>query len=56
VDSRLERRSGVMPEMMVDVWVASHVDLTDVPRIRAVRRLLVEGLAAISDRLEGRTA
>ena len=55
-DPRLELRSGILPETAVDIWVASHVDLTDVPRIRAVRRLLIEGLAAIADRLEGRRA
>lgn len=53
-DPRLERRHGVMPDMAVDIWVLSHSDLADVPRIRAVRRLLVEGLASIADRLEGR--
>ena len=53
-DSRLERRRGIMPAMPVDIWVASHSDLTDVPRIRAVRALLVEALAARSDWLAGR--
>ncbi|MGB5560026.1 MAG: LysR family transcriptional regulator [Paracoccaceae bacterium] len=55
-DARLERRRGVLPDMAVDIWVASHFDLADVPRIRAVRRLLVEGLASIADRLEGRVS
>ncbi len=53
-DPRLSRVAGILPGLAVDIWVASHVDLADVPRIRAVRRLLVDGLAAISDRLEGR--
>ncbi len=53
-DPRLERRPRVMPVMAVDIWVLSHFDLADVQRIRAVRRLLVEGLASIADRLEGR--
>ena len=53
-DPRLERRPGILPETTVDIWVASHFDLVDVPRIRAVRRLLVEGLASLADQLEGR--
>ncbi len=53
-DPRLERQAGLMPEMAVDIWVASHVDLADVPRISAVRKLLVDGLAAQADRLAGR--
>lgn len=55
-DPRLERRRGLMPDMAVDIWVASHFDLADVPRIRAVRRLLVEGLAGIAEQLEGRVS
>ncbi len=55
-DERLERRRGRMSEMSVDIWVASHFDLADAPRIRAVRGLLVEGLASIADRLEGRVS
>lgn len=53
-DPRLERRRGIMPAMPVDVWVASHSDLIDVPRIRAVRAMLVEALAVRSDWLAGR--
>ncbi|MEZ5723207.1 MAG: hypothetical protein R3D59_17860 [Paracoccaceae bacterium] len=36
----------VLPPMAVDVWVASHADLAEVPRIRAVRAMLVRALAA----------
>ena len=53
-DPRLERRRGIMPAMPVDLWVASHGDLADVPRIRAVRALLIEALAARADWLAGR--
>ncbi|MBV1866384.1 MAG: LysR family transcriptional regulator [Marinosulfonomonas sp.] len=52
-DPRLERRRGIMPEMPVDLWVASHSDLADVPRIRAVRGLLVTALASKADLLAG---
>jgi len=31
--------------MHVDVWVASHADLAQVPRIRAVRDMLLRALA-----------
>lgn len=44
-DPRLERVPGVMPAMDVPLWVASHVDLADSPRIRVVRDLLAAGLA-----------
>ena len=53
-DPRLQRRAGIMPDIGVDIWVASHADLADVPRIRAVRKLLVSGLGEIAHRLEGR--
>ena len=53
-DARLERRSGILPEILVNIWVASHADLADVPRIRGVRRMLADALAAAADRLAGR--
>jgi DNA-binding transcriptional LysR family regulator len=52
-DVRLDRLPDAMPAMSVDIWVASHVDLADVPRIRAVRDRLVRALARQSDRLVG---
>jgi len=55
-DSRLERRRGRLPDLAIDIWVASHVDLVDVPRIRAVRQVLVEALAQDADRLSGVSA
>ncbi len=45
-DPRLERLDGVMPEMSVPLWVATHADLTASPRIAVVRDRLVEALAA----------
>ena len=44
-DRRLARLDGLLPAMAVDVWVASHTDLADVPRIRAVRDMLLRALA-----------
>ena len=41
------------PKMAVDIWVASHVDLVDVPRIRAVRDFLIEAISKRADALEG---
>jgi DNA-binding transcriptional LysR family regulator len=49
----LERRRGVVPDMAVDIWVASHADLGDVPRLRAARALLSEALAEDAPRLAG---
>ncbi len=44
-DARLVRLDDILPPMLVDVWVASHVDLAEVPRIRAVREMLLRALA-----------
>ena len=52
-DARLRKVSGVMPPMAVDIWVASHADLAQVPRIALMRRLLTEGLAALAPTLLG---
>jgi DNA-binding transcriptional LysR family regulator len=52
-DARLDRLVGAMPDISVDIWVASHVDLADVARIRAVRERLVQALARQADRLAG---
>ena len=45
-DPRLIRVFGLMPPLQVDLWVASHVDLADTPRIRLIRDLLADGLRA----------
>ncbi len=55
-DSRLDRVDGLLPDLPVDIWVASHADLADVPRIAAVRRQLTEALAGQAERLRGRAA
>jgi DNA-binding transcriptional LysR family regulator len=55
-DARLERRRAVMPPLAVDIWVASHRDLAQVPRISAVRRLLVTALNGDRHRLAGQGA
>jgi len=52
-DPRLQRQRGLLPDMAVDIWVASHADLVDVPRIKVVRDLLVSALAQDSARLAG---
>lgn len=44
-DPRLMREPMEMPDLAVDIWVASHADLADVPRIRAVREYLVGAMA-----------
>jgi len=45
-DPRLTRLEGLIPPMRVSLWVASHVDLADTPRIRTVRGMLAAGLQA----------
>lgn len=52
-DPRLERRRGIFPESAVNIWVASHFDLYDAPRIRAVRQLLMQALAKRAPELAG---
>jgi DNA-binding transcriptional LysR family regulator len=52
-DPRLVRIDGLIPDSAVDVWVASHVDLAEVPRIRAVRDLIIAGLEREAPRLLG---
>lgn len=53
-DPRLRREKGGMPEIAVDIWVASHNDLADVPRIRAVREHLVAAIGHRAAELLGR--
>jgi len=52
-DARLEPVEGLAPRVQTGVWVASHVDLYDVPRIRAARIALARGLAACAAELQG---
>jgi DNA-binding transcriptional LysR family regulator len=52
-DARLQRRHGRFPPMAVDLWVAGHADLTEVPRLRAARALLADALAQDAPRLLG---
>lgn len=52
-DPRLVEVPGLMPPMTVDIWVASHVDLANSPRIRAGQAMLMDGLRAQAARLSG---
>ena len=52
-DDRLQRIDAGVPDMGVDVWVASHVDLVDVPRIRAVRNYLFAAISENSEKFAG---
>lgn len=52
-EAGLRRVEGRMPPMAVDIWVASHSDLAQVPRIALMRRLLCEAIAAEAPRLAG---
>jgi DNA-binding transcriptional LysR family regulator len=42
---------GAIPR--APIWVASHADLVDAPRLKAVRRALAAGLAEMADALAG---
>lgn len=53
-DPRLIELSEVMPKMDVDIWVASHADMANSPRIRAGQAMLLAGLKQQADRLTGR--
>ena len=48
-DPRLVRLDEILPPMQVSIWVASHADLADVPRIRAVRELLLRSLTSMPE-------
>lgn len=52
-DRRLERVPSLMPDLCVDLWVASHADLADVPRIAHIRRRLADAIGAEAARLAG---
>lgn len=52
----LERVEGRLPDLSVDIWVASHADLASVPRIAAARVELTRALAADALRLRGQGA
>ena len=52
-DPRLTRQDFRLPDLSVDIWVASHSDLATIPRIRAVREHLLDQMAAQADRLAG---
>lgn len=52
-DARLEEVTGLIPDISVDVWVASHADLADVPRIAETRKALVAALGRMAERLRG---
>ena len=52
-DPRLHRLGPVLVEASVDIWVASHPDMAEIPRIRAVREHLTQGLMQVAPALAG---
>jgi DNA-binding transcriptional LysR family regulator len=52
-DPRLVRIDGVMPLTAIPIWVASHVELADTPRLRAIRARLAKALLARKAVLSG---
>lgn len=53
-DPRLRRRDGLAPPMAVQIWVASHADLADVPRLARLRANIAAALGREAERLAGR--
>ena len=51
-EAGLARLWGRTPELAVDLWVASHVDLAPVPRFARLRRLLCDEIAAVFARID----
>lgn len=49
----LERLPDVMPTFSVPLWVGSHEDLIDVPRIRAVRDYLADAITSRAQEVAG---
>ncbi|RMD94093.1 MAG: LysR family transcriptional regulator [Alphaproteobacteria bacterium] len=52
-DARLRRLDGAMPPLRVPIWVACHAELAAVPRLAALRRRILRGLARRADPLAG---
>lgn len=52
-ENRLVRRDPGPPVATTPVWVATHADLSEVPRIRATQEFLVAALAEAGDELSG---
>ncbi len=52
-DQRLERVESGLPDLGVDIWVASHTDLADVPRIARIRQCLTDAIRDEAGRLAG---
>ena len=52
-EPRLTRLDLNLPDLSVDIWVASHADLAGIPRIRAVREHLLAEIADLADQLAG---
>ena len=52
-DPRLHRATPDLPDLSVPVWVASHSDMANVPRILAVRAHLIKALRARAADLAG---
>lgn len=52
-DGRLKRLPLDLASLSVPIWVASHVDLADAPRLTMLREHLAEGLRAEAQRLGG---
>lgn len=52
-DARLERGTDALPDLSVDLWVASHTDLAAIPRIAVVRHSLAQALSEQGARLSG---
>jgi DNA-binding transcriptional LysR family regulator len=54
-DARLAPAYDLMPVLSIDIWVASHFDLADVPRIALMRTLLRKGFAGLAPRINGQS-
>jgi len=52
-DPRLVPIGDGVPEFRVPIWVASHADLADLPRLARIRRRLAEAIAAEAPWLAG---
>lgn len=52
-DPRLLRIDNIIPDLPIDLWVGTHVDMAEVPRIRMVKDLIIAGLERAKPRLLG---
>ncbi|MCP5085617.1 MAG: LysR family transcriptional regulator [Rhodobacteraceae bacterium] len=53
-NDQLEVFPGLATKLVTPLWVANHIDLDDLPRVRTSKEYLIQEIRAVADVLEGR--